>query len=333
MARLRRKRRREILQQGIRINLHPAQRRAQIVRNGVGEFLHLRDGFAQRNRAAENDFLQFFLRALLVIDVGASAEPADDLCRSIANWKSASQKPAIIAGLPVFETVFDLERTLFPNAAEISVHRAAQIVGVKNAFPALFSKFAFREAGVFVPALVVVIDKSIRPSCPDDLRHRVGQFAKQDFDALLLGDIPSDFGRADDPPLFVFDRRNRQGNIQFRPILAPAHRLVMLDPLARAHRAEDAILFAQALRRDQQRHRFADHFVGSVAEEAFGASIPIGNDPIGNCNPLGLMRLLLYMPAPMEILEVKNRILMNFEWTWDHREIWMDGRQHPNDGP
>jgi len=51
-----------------------------------------------------------------------------------------------------------------------------------------------------------------------------------------------------------------------------------------------------------------------------------GNDPVGACNPLGLIRLLLYDPSPMEIVQTPERILQFFEWTWDRREVWTDGR-------
>src|SRR2546423_919816 len=51
-----------------------------------------------------------------------------------------------------------------------------------------------------------------------------------------------------------------------------------------------------------------------------------GNDYVGACNPLGLVRLLTYDPAPMEIVMTPNRMLQMFEWTWDHREVWLDGR-------
>jgi hypothetical protein len=52
----------------------------------------------------------------------------------------------------------------------------------------------------------------------------------------------------------------------------------------------------------------------------------LGNDPVGGCNPLGLIRLLLYDPSPMEIVQTPDRVLQLFEWTWDRREIWADGR-------
>ena len=54
-----------------------------------------------------------------------------------------------------------------------------------------------------------------------------------------------------------------------------------------------------------------------------------GNDYVGACNPLGLVRMILYDPAPMEMIMTSNRILQRFEWTWDHREIWLDGRGLP----
>jgi hypothetical protein len=52
----------------------------------------------------------------------------------------------------------------------------------------------------------------------------------------------------------------------------------------------------------------------------------LGNDPVGNCNPLGLIRLLLYQPSPIEIIQTPERMLQMFEWTWDRREVWTDGR-------
>jgi len=56
----------------------------------------------------------------------------------------------------------------------------------------------------------------------------------------------------------------------------------------------------------------------------------LGNDPQAQCNPLGATRLVTFSPAPMEFIQTPDRVLQNFEWTWDHREIWMDGRKLPN---
>lgn len=58
-----------------------------------------------------------------------------------------------------------------------------------------------------------------------------------------------------------------------------------------------------------------------------------GNDPEMRCEPLGLARLIAFSGggATMEMSHSasNDRILQRFEWTWDHREIWLDGRQLP----
>ncbi len=57
-----------------------------------------------------------------------------------------------------------------------------------------------------------------------------------------------------------------------------------------------------------------------------------GNDPIAYCNPLGAPRLVTYSGggAAMELVQLKDRIIQNFEWNWDHRDFWMDGRELPD---
>lgn len=59
-----------------------------------------------------------------------------------------------------------------------------------------------------------------------------------------------------------------------------------------------------------------------------------GNDPEMRCEPLGLARLITFSGggATMEMMHSpsNDRILQRFEWTWDNREIWLDGRPLPN---
>ena len=68
-------------------------------------------------------------------------------------------------------------------------------------------------------------------------------------------------------------------------------------------------------------------------DEGMRRAVPpaLGNDPEGRCEPLGLARLVTFSGggASMEMVQVKGRIVQRFEWTWDHREIWMDGRKLP----
>lgn len=63
-------------------------------------------------------------------------------------------------------------------------------------------------------------------------------------------------------------------------------------------------------------------------------SIPPGlnNDDTRHCNPNGLMRNLIFSGAGarMEVDPMKAKIIQRFEWTWDNREIWLDGRKIPD---
>ena len=56
-----------------------------------------------------------------------------------------------------------------------------------------------------------------------------------------------------------------------------------------------------------------------------------GNDPILQCDPTGLPRALFY-PAedPHEIVQNPDRVLMLFESNHLWRQIWTDGRGHPD---
>ncbi len=66
---------------------------------------------------------------------------------------------------------------------------------------------------------------------------------------------------------------------------------------------------------------------------SYGArAIPpaLGNDPTGTCTPLGLVRMLVY-PRPMEFVQLPGRIVQLWEWTYYRRDIWIDGRELPED--
>jgi hypothetical protein len=58
------------------------------------------------------------------------------------------------------------------------------------------------------------------------------------------------------------------------------------------------------------------------------------NDPMGRCEPLGLVRnLVAEIVAPhatFEIVQTPTRILQLFEYRHDWREIWLDGRALPS---
>jgi len=68
-------------------------------------------------------------------------------------------------------------------------------------------------------------------------------------------------------------------------------------------------------------------------------AVPDSTDPVNptklgarGCFPPGVPRIYLH-PLLMEIIQIPGRILMRFEFDHILREIWMDGRSHPNDLP
>jgi hypothetical protein len=76
--------------------------------------------------------------------------------------------------------------------------------------------------------------------------------------------------------------------------------------------------------------------------EAFQANKPgkgprmikpaLGNDPIGGANPPGLYRTLIYS-RPIEIVQVRGKIVQLFGWGRVFRTIYADGRPVPDDVP
>jgi hypothetical protein len=56
----------------------------------------------------------------------------------------------------------------------------------------------------------------------------------------------------------------------------------------------------------------------------------LGNDPIGDANPPGLYRTLIYN-RPFELIQFPDRVVQLFEWGKTWRVIWTDGRKVPDD--
>lgn len=57
-----------------------------------------------------------------------------------------------------------------------------------------------------------------------------------------------------------------------------------------------------------------------------------GNDPLGDSNPPGLYRTLIYN-RPFEFVQTKDKMTQLFEWAKIWRNIWTDGRPVPDDVP
>jgi hypothetical protein len=57
----------------------------------------------------------------------------------------------------------------------------------------------------------------------------------------------------------------------------------------------------------------------------------LGNDPMGNCDPLGLSRNIFLEVGgrSLEFEHLPDRIVQFFEWAHGYRTIWLDGRKFP----
>jgi hypothetical protein len=77
----------------------------------------------------------------------------------------------------------------------------------------------------------------------------------------------------------------------------------------------------------------------TAGRAAFDANVPgkgprqempaTGNDPLGQANPPGLYRTLVY-GRPMEMVQLPDRVIQLFEWGKHWRTIWTDGREVPD---
>lgn len=59
--------------------------------------------------------------------------------------------------------------------------------------------------------------------------------------------------------------------------------------------------------------------------------VPLGNDPVMQCDPIGFPRVMFYDAYPTEIIQIPGRIIEFFDYFYVHRTIWMDGRELPKD--
>jgi hypothetical protein len=58
----------------------------------------------------------------------------------------------------------------------------------------------------------------------------------------------------------------------------------------------------------------------------------LGNDPLGDSNPPGLYRTLIYN-RPFEMVQTPGKVVQLFEWAKIWRVIWTDGRPIPDNIP
>jgi hypothetical protein len=75
---------------------------------------------------------------------------------------------------------------------------------------------------------------------------------------------------------------------------------------------------------------FKTRMTGRESKEKPGVPPAFGNDPIMECNPYGIPRILFYTD-PVEFFNAPGRLVMFFQGQRIVREVWMDGRELPKD--
>src|SRR6185312_9069157 len=79
---------------------------------------------------------------------------------------------------------------------------------------------------------------------------------------------------------WILDRRNSDGDVYKRAILAPPHSLIMLNALALADALHDVALFLRAVLRNDESDRLANRLFRCITVEINSGAVPAGDPPI-----------------------------------------------------
>ena len=152
---------------------------------------------------------KLFGSLLEFFDIGASAEPFQNLAVRTAHGLAADQPPAIDA-IGAAQTAFQRVGCLVLRRTLPGLPRALLVIGVERSVPAMAVAFLQRQPGVIHPFLIEINVPTIRPGGPDDLRHGLRQsaelllaLAQRLLGAFALGDVASGSKDADHLTGFV----------------------------------------------------------------------------------------------------------------------------------
>src|SRR5208283_3964788 len=119
---------------------------------------------------------QRLLGPLMFGNVGAGAEPLDDLARGVPYWYPAGGEPAIRA-IRAADAVFHCVIALFRYSFNPAIPGAFPVVRMQQLHPAPGEQFALSSAGVFHDLGAEVVGRAVGPCGPYKLRQRLGQAA------------------------------------------------------------------------------------------------------------------------------------------------------------
>ena len=90
----------------------------------------------------------------------------------------------------------------------------------------------------------------------------------------VLRNVVRDLRGSDDGAIRLPDGRDGERDIDERAVLTAAHRLVVLDTLARSDARQDAGFLVLMVFGDEDSYVFADHLFGLITEDAPRAAVP-----------------------------------------------------------
>src|SRR6266436_6434148 len=105
-------------------------------------------------------------------DVGAGAEPFDDIPAAVADRYTARLEPAILA-VAAANAVFDVVRVVPCDRCQPETPRWFAVVRMQRLKPSPAEQFRLRNAGVLRPLRAKVIACAIRRRRPNELRQRL----------------------------------------------------------------------------------------------------------------------------------------------------------------
>jgi hypothetical protein len=107
---------------------------------------------------------------------------------------------------------------------------------------------------------------------------------------------------------------------------SPGRHFSAVDGGQRQGRVEAGVTTAEALMRPESREKYKEQLaagkVRTIRRDLYDPTIKA-------CAPLGFMRLI-QQGRPVEILNLPNRLFFRYEVDHFPRDIWMDGRSHPD---
>lgn len=145
-------------------------------------------GLAARGLFSGKEAFAFFEGLALVVDIGAGAEPFEDLARLVMDGNAADLEPAVGA-IGAAEAIFDVVGGASFDGGGPGGEGTLAVVGMHDTIEPLQAELlVFGDAGVIDPLLAEEITAAIGVGGPDELREGLGHAA------VVLFALAEEFG-------------------------------------------------------------------------------------------------------------------------------------------